>query len=141
MKRFILTSFASLVGLGVLAVGPAAAQTTFPYRAPAYGVGFQAPLSPYFNLLRGGDPSANYFLGTVPEFQRRQDRKVFSAGLADLDRREAEDARELRVEEELMPRLPATGHPTGFGNTGSYFSQPGLYSGVRTPVRSTYRRR
>ena len=34
------------------------------------------PLSPYLNLLRGGDPAANYFLGVRPEQQRRTDTTV-----------------------------------------------------------------
>jgi hypothetical protein len=33
-------------------------------------------LSPYLNMLRGGDPAANYFLGTLPDFQRRQEDAV-----------------------------------------------------------------
>ena len=42
---------------------------------PAYGPGYQTQLSPFLNLLRGGDASANYFLGVVPEQQRRRMRE------------------------------------------------------------------
>lgn len=140
MKRFILASFASLVGVGALAVGTASAQSVIPYRAPAYGPGFQPQLSPYLNFLRGGDPAANYYLGVVPEFQRRQDRVLLGSNIAGLEERYSEVEDELRPGEALMPRLPATGHATVFNNTGSYFSQPRLRPGFRPPT-STYRRR
>src|SRR6516165_2454005 len=44
-----------------------------PIGPPAWGPGGQPVLlSPYLNLIRGGDPAANFFLGTLAEFQRRQ---------------------------------------------------------------------
>jgi hypothetical protein len=74
-------------------------------------------LSPYLNLLRGGDPAANYFLGVVPEMQRRDYNALFSNAIGQLDRR----LYQPNEGDEVPELTTTTGHPTAFMNTGSYF--------------------
>jgi hypothetical protein len=99
-----------------VAAGTASAQP-YPYNVPQYGVGFRPGLSPYLNLLRGGDQAANYFLGVVPEFERRQNSAVFRGALLELDQRVSRDITDLGLGEAVT----STGHITAFGNTGGYF--------------------
>jgi hypothetical protein len=141
MKRFVLAPLASFAGLLLLAAGPASAQMTIPYGAPAYGPFYQPMLSPYLNLLRGGDPAANYFLGVLPESQRRQNVRVFGAAIQNLDQR-AETPAATPEELELYTPLKSTGHPTAFNNTLSYFPrlpitprQPATRPGVPSATR------
>src|SRR4051794_3494080 len=54
---------------------------------PPYGVGYRPGLSPYLNLLRGGDIASNYFLGTVPEFQRGANTATFRDRIGTLEGR------------------------------------------------------
>jgi hypothetical protein len=134
MKRWTRICLAS-----VLALAPAGtfarAQNTYPYLPPQFGPGYQTPLSPYLNFLRGGDPAANYFLGVLPEFQRRQDRNQFRVQIGNLQGLTAplrlNPLGEFDVAD--IPRtLSATGHPAGFGYTGPYFAgSPGGMMGPR----------
>lgn len=113
-------------GLGVvLLAGSTGAQNTYPYLPPQYGPGYQTPLSPWLNFLRGGDPAANYFLGVVPEFQRRQDRNVFRSQIQGLQILTAPLRNPSEEREELPRTLWSTGHPTSFGNTASFFNSQG----------------
>src|SRR4051794_41899513 len=122
MKRFLLASLAALAGLAG-AADLASAQVQAPYVGPVarpnYGPGYRPQLSPYLNLLRGGDPAANYYLGTLPEFQRRANAQTFSSEISELDRRVLGNV--PTEETRLFQPLPGSGHPTAFGNTGSYF--------------------
>ena len=104
------------VALALIIASAASAQPG-PPNAPRYGVGFRPGLSPYLNLLRGGDPAANYYLGTIPEFERRQNSQVFRNSLIELDAKVSQEAVELGLAEPIG----ATGHVTAFGNTGGYF--------------------
>jgi hypothetical protein len=88
-----------------------------PYNQPRYGVGYTPPLSPYLNLLRGGNQAANYFLGTIPEIERRQNAQVFRSAILELDTKVSREAVELGLAEPIG----TTGHITAFGNTGTYF--------------------
>jgi len=107
----------------LIAIVPALpAQQPYPY---AYGRGTIGPynrptLSPYLDMLRGGSPSANYFLGVNPEFQRRANTAVFGTAIEDLERRANENV--APEAEDLLPTLPGTGHPAAFNNLGSYFN-------------------
>ena len=78
-------------------------------------------LSPYLNLLRGGNPAANYYLGVVPERERRANAAMFGSAINDLEWRTRYGA---GGELDLGEPITSTGHPTAFLNTGSYFNVP-----------------
>ena len=92
------------------------------------------PLSPYLNLLRGGNSAVNYYYGvrqgTGPAVQGMMNqvaggpRQTFFPvvdTLADL----------LSEESKGAPRMPPTGHPVGFNNTMGYFGQGPRASAAR----------
>jgi len=113
-----------LIVTAALMFAPAAQAQVGPRRPPVYGPGYRPNLSPYLNLLRGGDPSSNYFLGTLPEFQRRSNAATFRQAIADLDAITAPKPEEY--EEDLTPVQSGTRpyvNTTGgyFNNTGGYF--------------------
>ena len=116
MTRLTRVLLPAAVAVLLLAAGAAPAQQR-PFNQPNYGPGYHPPLSPYLDLLRGGDPAVNYYLGTVPEFQRRQNNEVFRSALAELDQRVSQTTVELGLSVPVTP----TGHVTAFGNTGGYF--------------------
>jgi hypothetical protein len=94
-----------------------------PYVTPGGGYGnspygYGTPrLSPYLNLLRGGNTAANYFMGVVPEVERRANAALYGSQIQELARR-TEGAAEAQ---DLFPRLTETGHPAVFANYGTYF--------------------
>jgi hypothetical protein len=119
MRRGIL---ALLITGGVLGATAVQAQNTYPYLPPQYGPGYQTPLSPYLNFLRGGDPAANYFLGVLPEFQRRENANQFRAQIGGLQILTAPLRTPAEIAAQDIPRgFGPTGHPTAFGYTGTYF--------------------
>jgi hypothetical protein len=112
-----------VAGSFFVAANAAQAQNIYPYLPPQYGPGYQTPLSPYLNFLRGGDPAANYFLGVVPEFQRRTNAAQFRSQIQGLQILTA-PLRTPPIEgpEADLPRgfIPS-GHPAAFGYTGTFF--------------------
>jgi hypothetical protein len=90
---------------------------TAPYSRPA--------LSPYLNLLRGGDPAANYYLGVLTEYDRRYRESrigIPTAGDPMLNYDPyIDDRADLDVKERT---LPPTGHQAGFMVFNSYFRIP-----------------
>ena len=114
--------------------GPAAAQA--PTYRPSTQLGPRQPLlSPYLNLLRGGDPAANYYLGTIPERQRRQNAALFSSQIESLEQQVNQQTAIPDVDEALFQPAPATGHPTAFMNLGGYFNT----GSVRRPLPAARR--
>src|SRR4051812_37187076 len=102
MRRYLLT-----IAVLLAAQGAAQAQVMIPPRSGPFQR--QAPaLSPYLNLVRGGNPAVNYYLGVLTEFDRRsfeaqvlaQPELVFQQAPADP--------------EDLIPRLTQTGHNVAF---------------------------
>ena len=88
-----------------------------------YGPG----LSPYLNLLRGGNPAVNYYNGVLSERDRRFFQQQAGQSILGL---EQEVGAVQPGSEDLLPTLPGTGHPTAFGYAGAYFPQtayPGRY--------------
>src|SRR6516225_5942547 len=81
MMRLVPLALAALVLAGA---GTARAQFLPPSR-PNYGPGYRPQLSPYLNLLRGGDPASNYFLGVIPEQQRRANNQLFRQEISALE--------------------------------------------------------
>jgi hypothetical protein len=136
MTRHLTTAAAVLVVSLFSAAMPAQAQFGLSGRGP-YAPAYRPGLSPYLNLLRGGDPAANYFLGTLPEFSRRSNAIQFRSAIQELDDRVSQPAGGGDVTEELLPELSQTGHPTAFNNLGSYFgsAQPTRPVQQRSPVR------
>jgi hypothetical protein len=129
----ILVPMASILGLVCTAAGTAFAQ------APPFAAGYQPynrpqpQLSPYLNLLRGGDPAANYYLGVVPERERRRNDALFRSAIVDLEQR----TQPLAEGEDVFTPLRSTGHPTAFGYTGSYFASTGLQPPAARPTAPT----
>jgi len=128
----------------VLAVAAAPAVAQGPFQAPSYrGVydTFNRPtVTPYLNMLRGGSPAANFYMGVVPEFERREFEQRSSDAINTLDR-EVGDRRTIEDPlfdpRQIIPRLPQTGHPVGYLNYGSYYnlpSSPGPYYQMPTRV-------
>jgi hypothetical protein len=136
MRRFTFSSCAALLALAAGWTGAAQAQISYPFQ-PQYGPGYQTMLSPYLNMLRGGDPAANYFLGVLPEQQRRENRNVFQGQIGGLRALTAPLANPLEEAlaspEPLLPKqLPPSGHSTAFGYTAAFFGgQPALPLGAR----------
>ena len=133
-STFVLAAWGILLGVS----GPAAAQfasplggyaprMNLPYNpAPAYGPGYQTQLSPYLNFLRGGDPAANFYLGVLPEMQRRTNAAQFRGAIGSLQQQQQlQQGQQVQagLDADLFTPLPTTGHPTVFGNYGGYFPQ------------------
>jgi hypothetical protein len=135
MKRFILAPLAALLGLLALD-SSASAQFTYPLQGAQRYPGWHTPLSPYLNLLRGGDPAANYYIGVLPEFQRRQDRGAIYSSLQGLANQLP--PRPGAVERDIDEPLRSTGHPVAFGYTGGYFGGP---TGMTRPTSNPFPQR
>jgi hypothetical protein len=107
-----------------LSLGTASAQRYPGPHTPAYGYGYRPGLSPYLDIVnRGPDPGINYYLGTLPEIDRRANARFFSSAIADLEARPPVVAG-TAPDADLFTPLPSTGHPTAFGTTGGYFPGP-----------------
>ena len=125
--------FASVALFVLAAAVHAQPSSTSSYNLNLFGPGLVSPynssftrpgpnLSPYLNLLRGGNPAANYYLGVIPEVERRNNAAAFSAGIEDLSRRIENPPAES---EALFPTLQQTGHPVQFFNYSHYFGGSG----------------
>jgi hypothetical protein len=143
MKHLCRLALAAVALLGPLAAGQARAQPfDYPIRPPAYGPFYRPGLSPYLNMLRGGDPAVNYYLGVVPEFQRRRNDAVFRGAILDLEARTAAAPALAAEDVDIARPLAQTGHVTAFNNTANYFNNPIPLTGVgartiaTTPSRS-----
>jgi hypothetical protein len=144
MKRLNVFSGAVIAALAFAGVRPAMAQNVYPYGPPSYGPYSQTQLSPYLNFLRGGLPAANYYVGTLPEFQRREQAKVFQGEITTAINYANNPVGGALLPDEtgLLRPLPQAGHPTAFGYTGNYFGGGTLPGGGgmagmgRPPVRT-----
>jgi hypothetical protein len=119
-KRTMWTAGAIVIALGSLQ--SASAQSVFNPNPPV-GAPYSRPaLSPYLNLLRGGDAAANYYLGVLTEYDRRYQLTVPSVppSTAYLEPY-VDDRADMDVRER---QLPATGHQAGFMIYNSYYRIP-----------------
>jgi hypothetical protein len=123
MKRLLVASIASSAVLLCGALGTANAQVAN-YGRPYPGPGSQPALSPYLKLLQGGSPAVNYYLGVLPEIERRNSEALFGAAIGDLDRR-VNGLQQFEYEDALSG-LPPTGHGAVFNSYGTYFNS-GIY--------------
>jgi hypothetical protein len=120
----------SILSAAVLALGfsAASAQPTYSPTAPVMPAPYNSTrvVSPFFQMLRGGDAAANYYGGVLPEQQRRfsedflnySSRPTFSVGRLE---NMVDDRLNLDV---LEKQLPPTGHPTGFMIYNAYYNLP-----------------
>jgi hypothetical protein len=82
------------------------------------------PLSPYLNLLRGGNNAVNYFYGVRPGTQPSAFMGMFSqpsAGPRMTFFPGADTLADLLDEPRDASKVAPTGHATGFNNTLNYF--------------------
>jgi hypothetical protein len=112
--------------MGLILAGSASAQTGGfqPIHPPVWAPGGRPVLlNPYLNLIRQGDPAANYFLGTLAESQRRQNAYLFRTEIDDLN------ARSRTAPEDLPrpPRVITSGTYALLNNTGGYFNNTAAY--------------
>jgi hypothetical protein len=107
--------------LGPTATGPGYIGPASPFAPQPHPV-----ISPYLNFLRGGNPAANYFLGTVPQLQAQA-----QAGRFVLPDVGAIQTQPLPETLELLPQLAPTGHPV------QYFSYGPFYQSLNRGPRST----
>jgi hypothetical protein len=139
MRPAFVTAALSLAVLGTAGTGRVCAQA-FPfgqagqgYRAGLFPSGTPG-LSPYLDLTRGGNRAANYFLGTIPELERRRNAALFGSAIQGLEQRQRQTQAEV---EELVPTLPETGHPVAFGSYYPYYSLgPSATSPIRQPQQA-----
>src|SRR5262245_11908721 len=84
-----------------------------PYSQPA--------ISPYLDIVRGGNPAINYYNGTLTEIDRRQNaiQQQFMQGQVNQLQQQATT---LLEEQDFIPALSQTGHAAGFQVYGSYFT-------------------
>ncbi len=69
----------------------------------------------------GNDPAVNYFLQTLPEFDRRFTQQVYGAAIGGLEAQALKPTPPASADLDLFTPLAATGHPTAFQYTGGYF--------------------
>jgi hypothetical protein len=114
------------------AAAPAAAQYPFPYQPAGGQYGTQQqnayqprvapPVSPYLNLLRGGDPGVNYYNFVRPQLQAQSPLATAPPTIASAYA--PEDV--LLDPQDPLSRWPRpTGHPAGFNSYQMYFNTSG----------------
>lgn len=115
-------SIAIAATVALTAVHDASAQYVFRPNPPVVAPYSRPALSPYLNLLRGGDPAANYYLGVLTEYDRRfnQAKIPVAAEIPRIDPY-VDDRVDVDVPDR---RLPPTGHQSGFMIYNSYFNLP-----------------
>lgn len=116
MKPLPLAWLAAVTGL-LLMTSSAPAQYGRSAGGGPYAYG-RPGLSPYLNLLRGGNPATNYYLGVLPELDRRANTTLFRSELDLL----SQPTPPPKTPEELLPSSPGTGHPAYFMYYGSYYN-------------------
>ncbi len=141
MTHYFLTA-----ALVLVAGGTAAAQypqyPTQPYQPPGampnvYNPQNQ-PLSPYLNLLRGGNPGVNYYYGVRPGTVGGTGQGLGVPFTASGGNRPLFFPQVANAPDPFAPRevgsgsvLPPAGHPVTFNNTGGYFPSSGARGGSR----------
>ncbi len=89
------------------------------------------PLSPYLNLLRGGNPGVNYYYGVRPGTVGGAGQGLGAPFTAMGGNRAPFFPQLANAPDPLQPRevgagdvLPPAGHPVVFNSTGGYFPSP-----------------
>jgi hypothetical protein len=121
MKRL-----ASCVLFCLLVAATADAQVVSPQYQP------RPPVSPYLNMLRGGNPAINYYGVVRPQAQTAQ-------ALQQLQNQQlvlpTVRANVPLTDDDLTLGVPTTGHPVQFMNYGQFFPQPGNRTGAGAMIR------
>lgn len=140
MTRYLIVTAAALV----LSAGAGAQYPLGPYyQSPSvmpniYNPANQ-PLSPYLNLLRGGNPGVNYYYGVRPGTVGGTGQSIGAPFTAAGGNRQLFFPQLASAPDPLQPReagagdvLPPAGHPAVFNNTGGYFPTAGGRGGGGT---------
>jgi len=109
-----------------------------PYVMPNVFNPAQQPLSPYLNLLRGGNPATNYYYGVRPGTLGMGPRGFGGAPFMAGGGPRPLFFPQLAIPEQTSPDigpgdvLPPAGHPTVFSNTMGFYPSPfGSAGGAR----------
>jgi hypothetical protein len=128
MIRIALGGFA--VAMLLIAPSSAWAQITSPSNPSGYAPNMYnragQPLSPYLNLLRGGNNAVNYFYGVRPGTQPGAYLGMFgqtSAGPRMTFFPGADTLADFGDEPRDPSKVAPTGHASSFNNTLNYFGQ------------------
>ena len=136
MKRFTVACVAAL-GLSIFGSIPSAHAQYNPYGTPGgYGPYVRPPtVSPYLNLLNGGNAGINYYLLVRPEIEFRARQNQLEAALRGLETQRAAglpgELEELLRNLNISDPLRGTGHPATFGDFQPYYN---LRGGSRGPT-------
>jgi hypothetical protein len=118
--RYLLPGIAAVL----LIAGQGRAQVSNPnsFAPNAYNRSAQ-PLSPYLNMLRGGNPAVNYFYGVRPGTQPWAFTGMFtpSSGPRQTFFQGADQLTDLLEDPREVGKVAPTGHATTFNNTLNYF--------------------
>ncbi|HZY88235.1 MAG TPA: hypothetical protein VFE78_25590 [Gemmataceae bacterium] len=119
---------AAVTAAVALSAGPARAQ--FGYYSPPQTSPFpRAPISPYLNLARGGNPAINYYGLVRPQ-------QEFQQSIWGLQR-QVSGLGQQALQGEAARSSETTGHPTRFLNYSHYFMSQGggagSFPGARGP--------
>ena len=117
--------------IAVCLIGTPAFGQVPPGVTPNFNNRFSQPVSPYLNLLRGGDPAANYFYGVRPAQQAGNYLSLAQAGGLNFGANAGLQRQGFFPYAESFQGLPPrsggirpSGHPSTFGNTLGYFGGP-----------------
>lgn len=106
-----------LVAVLTMAQFPAGASAQY-FQRPQLNPYSRPALSPYLDLVRGGNPAINYYLGTLPEM----DRRALAAQQLSTPQGPQQTQAYTPDQEDFVPALPQTGHAAGFQTYGGYYS-------------------
>jgi hypothetical protein len=98
---------------GLLLLGACLARAQGPYVRPQTSPVARPALSPYLNLLRGGNPAINYYGLVRPQ-------QEFGSAIQEIQN-EMNAPHPLTTAANNTATLPITGHPTRFFSHQSYF--------------------
>jgi hypothetical protein len=131
MSRLITSAVFVLL---FVTVQEAAAQGTAA-NVPNFSPYWRQGLPPYLNLARGGSAAINYYLGTIPEQERRSNFDYLSLELQDISNRSLTSARGENLINPILPGGPQklTGASPAFGNLGGNFGNTEGFFGDAGP--------
>lgn len=122
--KYITFGIIALAFLPAVAQAQATSSTNPSGYAPNMYNRAAQPLSPYLNLLRGGNTAVNYFYGVRPGTQPSAFTGMFSpmgVGPRQTFFPVVDTLADLTDDPQSGLRIAPTGHPVGFNNTLNYF--------------------